>query len=268
MKISLLILTYNNEDFIENCLKSVFGWAEEIIVIDAGSRDKTLAICRQYKARVYFHDWPGFSAQRDYAAKKAKNHWLFYLDADERIRRSLKKEIDKLEPGEEPAAFSVKRENYILGKLLKKGGWYPDRQIRLINKKKLLNWQGKLHEHPQVKGQVRKLNGSLIHLTHRGVNWCLKKTIEYTDHEALLRFQANHPQVKWWHFLTATFREFWYRGIIKGGLFEGLEGFMAVFYQVFNVFIIYFKLWELQQKKPMKEIYKAIDESLFKEKKY
>ncbi|PIS09381.1 hypothetical protein COT75_01745 [Candidatus Beckwithbacteria bacterium CG10_big_fil_rev_8_21_14_0_10_34_10] len=268
MKVSVLILTQNNENFITNCLKSVSGWAGEIVIIDGGSIDKTLEICRLYKSKVFHNKWQGFSSQRNFAAKKATSDWIFYLDADERMTRSLKKEIDNLRPSKNIFAFQVKRQNYILGKFLRKGGWYPDLQTRLINKNELIKWQGKLHEYPKIKGKMGKLKGSIIHLTHRGINWCLRKTINYTDLEAALLFQANHSKVKWWNFITAGFREFWQRGIIKQGLTEGMEGFIAVVYQVFNAFIIYVKLWQLQKKESMEKIYKKLDSQLLEKEEY
>lgn len=264
-KISVLVLTKNNEDYIENCLRSVYGWAKEIIIIDAGSQDQTLEICKKYQSVIYHHQWNGFSPQRDYAAKKASYNWLFYLDSDERVSQSLKEEINNLKENRDNAGYRVIRENIILGKNLKKGGWYPDRQIRLINKKSLEKWQGNLHEFPIIKGKIKDLRGSIYHLTHRGINWCLKKTIIYTDEVARLLFEGQHPNIKWWHLLIAPAREFYKRGIKEKGIFEGLEGLITVIYSTFDTFITYAKVWELQKHKTMDQVYRRIDKKLFRE---
>ncbi|OGD63413.1 hypothetical protein A2160_02995 [Candidatus Beckwithbacteria bacterium RBG_13_42_9] len=266
MKVSVLILTQNNQDFIENCLKSVKDWAEEIVVIDAGSTDKTLAICQLYHCQIYHHPWPGFAQQRTLAAQKAKNDWIFYLDVDERLTTKLKQEINNLVP--DKAAYQLKRENIILGKWLKQGGWYPDKQTRLINKQYFKGWQGRIHEYPLLEGEQGQLQAAIIHLTHRGINWSLDKTMIYTDHVAQLLYEAPHPRCRWWHLTLAFFREFWQRGIVKRGLFEGMEGFITVIYQSFDAFIAYAKLWELQKKRTMGKVYQQIDKELLEKGEY
>jgi len=266
MKISVLILTQNNEDFIENCLKSLEGWADEIVIVDAGSTDKTLNICQDYRCQIYHHAWQGYSPQRNFAAQKAKNEWIFYLDIDERPSKTLKEEIKNLVPTE--TAYQIKRENIILGKWLKHGNWYPDEQTRLIKKENLQGWRGKIHEYPVISGEIGKLKGAVIHLTHRGINWSLRKTSDYTDQVAALLFEAPHPPCRWWHLVLASWREFWQRGIVKKGLFEGMEGFITVIYQTFDAFITYAKLWELQKHQSMEKIYQEIDRRLLKEGKY
>ena len=259
MKVSVVIMTQNNADLIGRCLDSVAGWAKEIVIVDAGSRDRTVAIVKKYGAKVFFEPWQGFAKQRNKASTKATGNWLFYLDPDERLTSELRKEIDRL-PEESPsAAFEVKRENYIMGKLLKKGGWYPDWQRRLINKNKLKRWVGRIHEYAQVEGEVKKLNGAIIHLTHRGIDWNMSKSIAYTEPVADLIFKSGHVRVRWWHLFTAPARQFWYRGIVKGGLLEGMEGLIAVLYQAFDTFITYAKLWEKQQPESMPQKYKKLD---------
>ncbi len=259
MKVSVIVLTQNNQDFIGKCLESVTGWAKEIVVIDAGSIDKTLSIAKKYNCRIFNQPWLGFSRQRTLAAKKAANDWIFYLDADERMTPELQKDIDQLPDSPPQAGFQVKRKNFILGKWLKRGGWYPDWQTRLINKTKLNKWVGRIHEYPQLDGPTGRLFRPLIHLTHRGLNWNLRKTIGYTDAVADILYRSGKFRLRWWHLFTAPIRIFWQRGIIKGGLFEGMEGLITVLYQCFDTFITYAKLWEKQQNESMKEKYKKLD---------
>ena len=252
-------MTQNNADLIGRCLDSVTGWAKEIVIIDAGSRDQTVAIVKKYGAKVFHEPWQGFAKQRTLAAGKATSNWLFYLDPDERLTVRLKQEINSLSEETPAAAYEMKRENYILGKLLKRGGWYPDWQRRLINKNKLVKWVGRIHEYAQVGGEVKKLNEAIIHLTHRGIDWNMSKSIVYTEPVADLILKSGHVQVRWWHLFSAPARVFWQRGLVRGGVFEGMEGLIAVLYQCFDTFITYAKVWEKQQPESMPQKYKKLD---------
>ncbi len=260
MKVSVVILTCNNEDFIKNCLESVKHWAGEVVIVDSGSTDKTLTLAKKFGCQIYSETWHGFSRQRTLAASKAKNDWIFYLDADERMTKELKTEIDRLDPSPSAAGYRVKRENIIMGKLLKKGGWYPDWQTRLLRKSALKKWIGRIHEYPELKGEIKDLTQPIIHLTHRGINWSLEKTMVYTDYVADILARDGHFQCRWWHLLTAPAREFWDRGIKKGGLFEGMAGFVTVLYQTFDTFITYAKLWEKQRYGSFEKEYQRLDE--------
>lgn len=268
MKPAIVILTHESQDLIENCLRSVSGWAREIVVVDDGSRDQTLTICKKFGCQIFHHDWVGFSKQRTYAAQKAKSDWIFYLDPDERLTRELKQKIENISQETAFAGFKVKRENVILGKVLKKGGWYPDEQTRLVKKQALIGWEGKIHEYPKLRGETGRLEGAIIHLTHRGINWSLEKSMAYTDAVAQLLYESGHPHCRWWHLVMAPLREFWQRGIRQGGLFENMESFITVLYQTFDTFVTYAKLWEFQKGKSMADLYREIDRKLLKEGRY
>lgn len=265
-KISAIILTKNEEEYLPNCLKSL-KWADEILVVDSGSKDKTLEIAEKFGAKIITNEWKGFPEQRNIGAKHASGDWLLYVDADERVSKKLAKEIQELltAGNQRFTSYKIPHKNIILEKWLKFGGWYPEYQHRLINKSAFKKWTGELHEHPIVEGAVGELKSDLIHLTHRGVEWMLKKTIRYTKIEAQLRLQANHPKVKTVHLFTASFREFWYRAVIKSGWRDGIEGFIEIIYQSFNHFLIMFWLWELQKPKNMKDKYQKLDQEIASE---
>ena len=268
MKVTVLILTKDNEELITNCLNSVKDWAKEIVIVDSGSQDKTLKICQAFDCTIHEVGWRGFSGQRNMAARKTSGEWLLYLDPDERVTKKLRDEIALLPEENGVSAYAVNRENIILGKFLIKGGWYPDEQVRLVRRKELLGWEGVLHEYPKVRRGIGKLTGAIVHLTHRGINWSLEKTIGYTDQEAALYFKAGHGSVRWWHLFLAPIKEFWWRGLAKLGLFEGTEGVITVLYQAFDAFLVRAKIWELQKGKTWKQVYKEVDERLRREGKY
>jgi glycosyltransferase involved in cell wall biosynthesis len=259
-KITVIILTKNEERFLPGCLESL-QWADEILVIDAYSTDGTIEIAKKFGARVISHEWKGFPEQRNYGAAQAQGEWLLYVDADERVSKTLRQEIIGL-LNNQPASYSSYRlphKNIIMGKWLKYGGWYPEYQHRLINKTSLKAWRGELHEHPEVEGKIGVLKGDLVHLTHRGIEWMLTKTIRYVRMEAELRFHANHPKVKIHHLFSAPFREFCYRAIKMQGYRDGIIGWIEIIYQSFNHFLIMVWLWEMQQSETMQQIYERLD---------
>lgn len=263
MKLSAIVLTLNEEEFLPNCLESV-SWADEVVVIDAGSTDKTLDIASQFNTNIVKAKWRGFPNQRNIAAKHAKGDWLLYVDADERVSRELRSEIEKIlkDKSQPHSSYKIPHRNIILGKWLRHGGWYPEYQHRLIKKSAFKKWKGELHEHPEVEGSVGYLENDLIHLTHRGMKWMLDKTIRYTKMEAELRLQAGHPKVRAYHFFTSFFREFKLRAIKKQGWKDGIEGWIEIFYQSFNQFLIMAWLWELQNAQSMDDLYGKIDREM------
>lgn len=262
-KLSVIILTHNEQEFLPGCLESV-KWANEIIVVDADSQDRTRTLAEKFGARVVNSPWKGFPKQRNRGAQEAIGDWLLYVDADERVSKELREEIRELLKKEEPEhqSYRIPHRNIILGKWLRYGGWYPEYQLRLIKKSKLKGWEGRLHEHPEVEGRVGTINGDLIHLTHRGMHWMLTKTIRYTRMEAKLRHMANHPKVTAKHLFSAPAREFWYRCVKTSGWRDGLIGWIEILYQSFNQFLIMAWLWEMQQRKTQAEVYADLDREI------
>lgn len=230
MKISAIVLVGPNSDknLLKKCLDSL-SWCDEIIEHGADS------------AKGSFSDW------RNTATKKAKGDWLFYVDTDEEVPDKLKKEIlSVIKKGPALSAYAIPRKNILLGREMKHGGWWPDYVLRLIRKEKLEKWTGKLHEQPKIKGEVGKLTEPLLHTSHRNLTEMVEKTNEWSEIEAKLLFEANHPPVTWWRMVSIAAREFWYRGIKKAGFLDGAEGIMEVIYQMFSRMITYAKLWEMQ----------------------
>ena len=129
------------------------------------------------------------------------------------------------------------------------GGWGNDYVIRLFLKKNLTEWKNPLHEEPVFTGELGKLQNSLVHFSHRDLSSMLEKTLGFTNYEAQLRYEANHPRVIWWRFLRVMLTEFWLRFVKLSAWRDRIEGVIDGMFQVFNSFIIYARLWEIQQKK-------------------
>lgn len=265
-RLSVVVITGNEEEWIGNCLRSVSPLNAEVVVVDQGSTDKTVEISKSHGAKVYQHDWKGFSAQKNFALTKTSGDWIFFIDADERMSKELVKQIREIvasgEPG--PASYSVPRQNILLGRKMRHGGWWPDPVMRLAKKEAISGWEGDLHEELKVRGEKGQLKGCLYHLSHRGITWMLEKSVKYTPIEARLRFEANHPKVTWWRFLRVMLGEFWFRLITKSGWRDGIVGWIEAISQSYNMFLVYVHLWEMQQERTMPEIYQSVDKELEK----
>ena len=164
LPISVCIISYNEEDKITRCLQSV-NWADEIILVDSGSTDKTIALCKQHTSKICHRDWTGYVDQKNYALSLAKNDWVLSLDADEEVSPELQQEIKHVLQSDsiQYAGFKIPRLTYYLGKWIYHSGWYPDYQIRLFQKS-CAQWTGSiLHERVQLDGKLDSLHASLYH---------------------------------------------------------------------------------------------------------
>lgn len=247
-KISVIIIVKNEQDMIEDCLKSA-GWADEIILLEGGSTDNTLKIAEKFKVKICRQKEKSldFAAWHNQGKEESSGEWIFYLDADERTTPELKKEILTVVPGTGFSAFAVPRRNFLLGKELKHGGWYPDYQTRLFKKEKLKKWIGKLHEHPEIEGPTARLKFPLIHLQPATIEPALGKTIRWSKIEAELLHKANHPPVTWWRILRMGLTTLFNRLIKKQGFRDGNEGWIESIYQSFHTMTVYIRLWEMQR---------------------
>ena len=255
-KISVIILTKNEEEVILDCLESV-KWADEIVVVDNGSTDNTLGIVKKFGIKNIIQSGAEntFSERRNLGAEAAKGDWLLYVDADERVTPILKKEIEEvISKKDNPAAYAIPRRNIRLTKELHWGGWWPDYVIRLIKKEKLVAWEGDLHEQPVVEGEVGYLKEALVHFSHRGsFEHKLQNTINWSKIEAQKLYEANHPPMTVTRFSSAMAREFFKRMIKSQAFRDGTEGIIEAIYQVFSVFVTYARLWEMQTKPDLHE---------------
>lgn len=250
MQLSVIVIAKNEEKLISDCLESV-SWADEIIVLDTGSTDKTVEIAKRKKAKVFLSKEKemNFSSWRNEALKKAKGDWVLFLDADERITPALKEEIESVIKEESFWAYAIPRQNYYLGKPVRWGVLGPDYVKRLFKREKHKGWEGRLHEEPIFEGELGHLKEPMIHLSHRDLSSMVEKTRKWSKVEAKLLYDAGHPKMVWWRFLRIMLTEFWYRGIRLQGFRDGDVGFIEVIFQMFSRFLTYARLWEMQQLK-------------------
>lgn len=243
-KISAVIIAKNEEKMISECLESL-SFCDEIIVIDNNSTDKTVEIAEQFKAKIYKEASSDFSVLRNFGLKNAQNDWVLYIDADERVDQSLKEAIKKVIGTNEFGSYKVYRKNFYLGI----NEWpHIEKIIRLFNKENISQWYGQIHESPKVSGQTGILDGFLLHFTHRDLESMVIKTIGWSQTEAILRFNANHPKITWWRIPRVMLTAFISSYIFQKGYKAKTAGLIESIFQAFSIFITYAKLWEIQNK--------------------
>lgn len=259
--ISVIVITKNEENWIKNCLESV-KWADEIIIVDKGSIDKTIEIAKKYTQKIITFIEEDYAKTRNKGAEIAKGDWLLYVDSDERVLKGLMVEVKNLVNTDEHSAYAIPRINIIFGQRVKYGPFRSDFVIRLLRKKDFEGWEGKIHEQPKFKGKLGYATNSLFHLTHRDVEQVTKKSLEWSKIDAELRFASNHPKMSGIRFFRIFVTELFNQMILRKGIFGGTVGVVDSFLQTFSLFITYVRLWQLQMDKPLDGIYKDIDKRL------
>lgn len=247
--ISVLIITKNEEDVIADAIKSVKDLADEVIVVDGGSADRTIEVAEKHGAKVVKNKFKNFSDQRDLARSASHEPWILYLDSDESATpefiNELKEGIRSAENDSSIAGFYVRRKTFFYGQ-----DWhFTDKVQRVFKKDKLKGWHGVVHETPDVDGELGLIDAPIEHYTHRNFEQMIAKTNEWSDFEAELRFRSHHPKMTVWRFPRVMITAFFDSYFGQGGYKNGTAGFIEGIYQSFSMFITYAKLWEMQQVK-------------------
>lgn len=246
-KVSVTIITMNEAADIGDALKSV-AWADELIVVDSMSTDDTVAIARRHTDHVVVREWPGYAEQKNYAATLAANDWILSLDADERVTPELAADIRRtLANAPAHGGYRMPRVTFHLGRWIRTTDWYPDYQLRLYDRRAAL-WTGRyVHESVTVaRATVGRLPGELQHFAYRDIADHLETINRYTSysarqmqeagrHAGLLRL-AGHPPL-------AFVRNY----LLKGGIRDGVPGFIISAMNAYYVFLKFAKLSELQR---------------------
>ncbi|PIQ99254.1 MAG: hypothetical protein COV66_13025 [Nitrospinae bacterium CG11_big_fil_rev_8_21_14_0_20_45_15] len=242
-KLSVIIITYNEEEHIERCLKSV-QWADEIVVLDSFSTDATVDICRRYTDRVFQMEWQGYGGQKNLAAEKASHTWILNLDADEEVSSEVEREIRTLmEVGPMFSAYDFPRKNFFGEHWIRFCGWYPDRIIRLYDKMKARFTEGRVHEKIETAGGVGSLNEPLLHHSFRDMEDYITRQNRYSTLSAQDRFDRKGP-VGIGRILLGPPWVFIKVYILRQGFREGRLGFFIAASMAFYSFLKYIKTHE------------------------
>src|SRR5574337_1162374 len=180
-ELTATIITHNEEKNIQACLESL-TWVKEIVVVDSGSSDRTLEICRGYTDKVCINPWPGHQEQKNVAIYLASHEWILSIDADERVPEELRLSIERELSAPRHDGYWIARRNFFLGRWMRHGGWYPDRVLRLFDRRK--GRFGGLNPHAYFviqEGSVGSIDSDLVHLTYRSFSQYIQKQDEYTQ---------------------------------------------------------------------------------------
>lgn len=233
MKISATIITYNEERNIARAIESL-RCVDEILVVDSGSNDRTMEIAEKLGARVVEAAWPGYANQKNRAAEQASHDWILSIDADESLSEALEAEIWQLKKcGPQYDAYTMPRLAQYLGRWIRHSGWYPDRKVRLYDRRKAV-WEGAyVHESVKVNGRIGHLESNLLHFTCSSLSEHLRTMDRYTT-LAAEQLIANREPVTLSRIIAEPPWTFFQTYVVKLGFLDGLEGLaianMAAFY--------------------------------------
>jgi glycosyltransferase involved in cell wall biosynthesis len=246
LKLSVGILTFNSERKIEEVLSSVKDIADEIVVLDSGSEDRTLEIAESFGARVFYRKFDNFVNQKNHLLSLCRGEWVLFIDDDEVVSEELAGEILKVKESNPPiAGYYVNVLTNYLGRWIKHA-WYPDWHLRLAKREKC-RWEGdRVHEKLVVDGKVGYLKGNLLHYSYPSVSYHLKKIDLYTTLYAEGAFKKG-KKFSLLKLLSSPVGAFLRRYILKRGFLDGFEGFALSVMASYYTFLKYLKLWELEK---------------------
>lgn len=254
-KLSVILATFNEEKNIKGCLDSVRQLADEIVVVDGTSTDKTVEMARKYTPKIITKDNPPmFHLNKQLAIEKAEGEWILYLDADERVSPELAKEITAtINKSPSENGFHIPRKNIIFGKWIENTGWYPDYQLRLFRRGKAKLPCKSLHEQPELEGDAGKLVSPLIHYNYRTVFQFVDKLNRlYTENDKKI-YLHQKKKIVWLDSLRMPVSEFTKRFFYEKGYKDGLHGLVLSLLQAFSALITFAKIWEEEDFKEDKE---------------
>jgi glycosyltransferase involved in cell wall biosynthesis len=239
-KLSVIIITKNEAENIRACLESV-EWADEIIVVDSGSSDATVEICREMGAQVHEHDWPGFGIQKNRALSYATNEWVFSIDADERVTPDLKAQLIKAMEDGSKDGFFVPRLSQFCGRFIRHSGWYPDYVLRLFKGTRGRFSDDMVHERVILEGVAGRLTSPLLHYSYLNETDVRRKTEQYAKAGALQMLRkgktatiADAPMRAGWAFVRAYF--------LRLGFLDGIAGFNVAMMNARTTYLKYQQL--------------------------
>ncbi|HSA78810.1 MAG TPA: glycosyltransferase family 2 protein [Nitrospirota bacterium] len=245
-KLSVTIITYNEETNIRRTLESV-KWADEIVVVDSGSMDRTVEICREYTDKVFHQDWLGFAKQKNFAIDKTDGDWVLCLDADEPIEPALADEIRGIisSPGSFDG-YRIPRRTFFLGKQIRHGGWYPDYNLRLFKRGKGRFEDRTVHEAIRVQGSVGKTLHAIEHYAYQdlasyltSINKYSSLAVDVMEEKGISTFKTSWMNIMFRPVLTFVLKYFF-----RLGFLDGKHGLVLNLFHSYYVFAKYAKAWE------------------------
>ena len=256
-RIAAVVITKNEEHNIEDCLRSL-SWADELIVVDAESTDRTVELAKAFTATVVVRPWPGYGPQKNFAMAQASADWVLIVDADERVSDELGNEILRVirrppSPSPSPSrgegelvvAYRIPRRNFYYGRWIRHAGQYPDLQIRLLRRGAGLYNDLPVHEHLMIQGRIDQLQSHLDHYTHPTILSHELKIERYSRLAADERSRAGRGEAHWHHLMVNPCWTFLKLYLLKRGYRDGMAGVIYCLFSAAHVLLKYARLWEM-----------------------
>ncbi len=245
LPLSLIIITLNEEKSIKDCIESV-PFASDIVVLDSFSKDKTKELAMSHGARVFDQEWLGFGLQKTKATELAKYDWVLSLDADERLSPESQAEIQNAFSQLIPeTGYQLPRLSYFLGRWIRHGGWYPDYQLRLFNRRHARWSDSLIHEHV-VAAITVKLKNPIQHFVFKSISHQVITNDRYSGLQAQ-QLKVQKIRFSLFKLMTKPWVKFVENYIFKLGFLDGMAGFIIAVSSGYSVFLKHAKLWELEK---------------------
>lgn len=244
-KLSIAIIAKNEERNIERCLKSV-RWADEIVVVDNGSVDRTVEISRQYGAKVIHSAWLGFGRLKQLAVQSATNDWIFSIDADEEVSEVLRETISLILQQPHYHGYRIKRQSFYLGQPIRFCGWQRDYPLRLFNRQYGNFNDNIVHESVRLIGPIAKIEAPIWHYTYPTIQSHIERMNWYAD-LGLAKLIAHQKSATIVGAVMRGMAKFFKMYILQQGFRDGRFGFVLCYNSAFGVYLKYVKLWEQQR---------------------
>lgn len=244
-QLTVTVIAHNEAPGIAAALESV-AWADEIVVVDSGSTDGTVAIARRYTPHVEVREWAGYGPQKNYAASRASHDWILSIDADERITPALAAEIQALMArGPSARGYRLPRVSFYLGRWIRSTDWYPDVHLRLYDRRAARWSVRKVHESIEIDGETGTLRGEMLHFPYQDISEHLAKIDRYTT-LAAEQWAAEGRRASGLHAFVYPQLAFLRNYVLRGGFKDGLTGLLVSMLNSYYVFLKYAKLLERQ----------------------
>lgn len=242
-RLSVCLITANEEERLRPCLESV-AWADEVVVVDAESTDKTALVAREFTDHVHIRPWPGFAVQKNFGLDQATGDWILSVDADEWVTPELRARIEAVLRADGPAdGYSVPRKNIFWGRWVRHGRLYPDWQLRLFRRGRGRFADREVHESVRVEGRVARLEAPLLHVSYRDLSDCLTRFDRYSTLAAEDWIRRGR-RVGAPDLVLRPLGRFLSMYVLHRGFLDGWRGFVLAALYAHYVFVRSVKVWE------------------------
>jgi len=261
--LSAVIAVRDEAEILAGCLKRLDFVDEIVVVVDDRTSDDTAAIAEKAGAKVFRHTFSTFSDIKNFGIDKATSDWILIIDGDERVPKVSASKILEAIQDDSTAGYTMPWDNYFLGHLMKWGDW-QETHTRLFQRQ-TARYEGDIHETLVFKPDVatiKLLDAPIVHFSHRSITHNVEKTAAWATVQAQEMLDQNWPPVRLRSLIRVMWREFYRRLIRKRGYRDGMPGIIEGIYQVCSWFIIYARLWELQQNPSLEEQYRKLEDSI------